>query len=136
MSEIDKLLEKWHTLAPEEEGSFVKDSIEAFNSKTDSEKEKFLNDFQEEAKKACDEAEELIEVITMRDQLDPILPYISLSTIASEYFGKSRNWLYQRINGNLVNGKPAKFTADEKRLFRNAINDIINKLQGVKASLG
>lgn len=27
--------------------------------------------------------------------------------------GKSRQWLYQRLNGNLVNGKPATFTRTE-----------------------
>ena len=133
---IQKLLEKWHTLSPEEEDQFIKDNITVFNAMSDSEKELFLNDFDSEAKKACDEAEELIEVLTMRDQLEPILPYISLSTIAEQYFGKSRQWLYQRINGNIVNGKPAKLTSGEKDVLKNAISDIIQKLQGVKTSLG
>ena len=35
---------------------------------------------------------------------------VSLSYIANQYFNKDKSWLYQRINGTLVNGKPAAFT--------------------------
>ena len=43
-------------------------------------------------------------------ELGDIANAISLSYIAKAYFGKSKNWLYQRLNGNKVNGKPAQFT--------------------------
>lgn len=42
-----------------------------------------------------------------------------MSYIAEHYFGKSRQWLYQRINGNIVNGKPADFTPDELKTFQS-----------------
>ena len=35
---------------------------------------------------------------------------LSLSYIAQKYFGKSRAWLMQKVNGNTVNGKTAAFT--------------------------
>ena len=35
--------------------------------------------------------------------------------------------LYQRLNGNLVNGKPARFTPDELQTFNNALQDISKK---------
>ena len=53
---------------------------------------------------------------------------ISFSYIAKKYFGKSRGWLMQKVNGNIVNGKQASFTADERRQFRAALQDISKQL--------
>ena len=56
---------------------------------------------------------------------------LSLSYIAKNYFNKSRQWLNQRINGSIVNGKPAKFTDDQLRVFNNALHDISKKISSV-----
>jgi hypothetical protein len=56
---------------------------------------------------------------------------IPVSYIAETYFKKSKNWLYQKINGNLINGKPAKFSAEEIQLFNSAIRDIGKKLGSI-----
>lgn len=56
---------------------------------------------------------------------------ISFSYIAKKYFGKSRGWLMQKVNGNIVNGKTASFTASEREQFRNALLDISVKLSAV-----
>ena len=45
-----------------------------------------------------------------------ILPIISLLYIAKTYFGKTKEWLYQRVNGNIAKGKPAKFTDEKSKL--------------------
>lgn len=34
--------------------------------------------------------------------------------VARECFGRSRAWFYQRLNGNVVNGEPARFTEEQK----------------------
>ena len=65
-----------------------------------------------------------IENIVLSEQLSSIAKYISFASIAKEYFGKSRNWLYPRINGNIVNGKPAAFTEEEKLKLKQALKDI------------
>lgn len=72
--------------------------------------------------------------IIVRNQIKDILPVISLSFIAKEYFGKTKEWLYQRINGNLVNGKPAQFTEDEKHTLNFALKDIADKLMKISVS--
>ena len=46
-----------------------------------------------------------INGIIIRRQLEDILQFMSLAYIAKQYFGKSRQWLYQRVNGTIVNGK-------------------------------
>ena len=69
-----------------------------------------------------------IDQILVRQQIEEILPMTSLAYIANTYFNKSRQWLYQRINGNIVNGKQASFTKEEIDILNHALNDIGNRL--------
>jgi hypothetical protein len=39
---------------------------------------------------------------------------LSGAKVATDCFNKSRSWLHQRINNDLVNGKPVEFTQDQK----------------------
>lgn len=70
------------------------------------------------------QSESIIKETNLRLTLDNIFPAISWSYIASNYFKKSRSWLHQRINGSVVNGIPAKFTDDEKKILIKALNDL------------
>lgn len=72
------------------------------------------------------------EVNDTRQRLGDIPEYINLSYVAEHYFGKSRTWLYQRINGNKVNGKTAFFTRTERKQLTDALNDIGKQLLAVK----
>lgn len=67
----------------------------------------------------------------IRRKLGKILNMVSMSYIASHYFGKSRAWLYQRINGNMINGKPAQFTKEELEELDRAIKDVSRQLGSV-----
>ena len=49
---------------------------------------------------------------------------INLAYIAKHYFNCDRAWLYQRINGSLVNGKPAAFTQQELKVLADALREI------------
>lgn len=80
------------------------------------------------------ETNERAKEMIVKDQIKEILPVISLSFIAKEYFGKTKEWLYQRINGNIVNGKPAKFTTEEKATLNLALKDIAEKLMKISVS--
>lgn len=66
--------------------------------------------------------------INIRGMLGELNSALSLSYIAQHYFQKDRSWLAQRINGNIVNGKPSAFTEDELEILKFALNDIKNKL--------
>ena len=61
---------------------------------------------------------------SVKMQIERVSQIISLSYIATKYFSKSRNWLYQKINGCSVNGKPAKFTPEEISTLNFALQDI------------
>ena len=60
---------------------------------------------------------------------------LSLSYIAQKYFGKSRAWLMQKVNGNRVNGRIAAFTDEERRQFREALQDLSKKMSAIAMTL-
>ena len=70
----------------------------------------------------------------VRNRLKSVLPAISLSYIAKTYFNKSRSWLNQRVNGNMVNGTHAKFSQEELATFDFALRDISAKLAEIRVS--
>jgi hypothetical protein len=72
------------------------------------------------------------EVNHVRQQLGGIPETINLSYVAKQYFGKSRAWLYQRMNGNKVNGKTAFFTRAERKKLEEALHDIGKQLLDIK----
>ena len=80
------------------------------------------------------ETHEEVDNYLVRKQMEHILPCISLAYIAETYFKKSRHWLYQRVNGFLVNGKPAKFTAQEIETLNFALRDIGERLMMTRVS--
>lgn len=86
--------------------------------------EEGVNQFIEGLDKALAEGTEMIA----RAKLGDMPEAISFSYIAKKYFGKSRGWLMQKVNGNIVNGKQAAFTEDERKQFRAALQDISKQL--------
>ena len=66
--------------------------------------------------------------VNVRTGMGELCDVLSLSYIAQHYFQKDRSCLAQRINGNIVHGKPSAFTESELEIFKFALNDIKNKL--------
>jgi hypothetical protein len=73
--------------------------------------------------------EERIDDLTSILKMNGIKDIVSISYISKEYFGKTRTWLYQKLNGNTVNGKPARLTSEERLKLKFAFEDIAKKLQ-------
>ena len=91
---------------------------------TAEELEKGVIEFDKGMRKVIEEADEMI----FRAKLGDLPEALSFSYIAKKYFGKSRGWLMQKVNGNMVNGKQAAFTEDERKQFRAALQDISKQL--------
>lgn len=66
--------------------------------------------------------------VLIRERLESILPFISVSALARTYFKRSPQWFYQRLNGGIVNGKPARFNATELKTLSDALFDIGHKI--------
>lgn len=86
--------------------------------------EQGMNQFIDGLDKVLAEGSEMIA----RAKLGDVSEAISFSFIAKKYFGKSRGWLMQKVNGNMVNGKQAAFTEEERKQFRSALKDISRQL--------
>ena len=58
-----------------------------------------------------------------------ILRVLKVAYIADRFFGKSRSWLCHKLNGDMVNGKPSRFTDAERAQLKNALDTIAYELQ-------
>lgn len=93
-----------------------------------------ISDFVSERLQEVDKKIDSIEENAIKLQLQEVAEIVSLSYLAKKYFNKSRSWLYQRLNGNIVNGKPARFTEEELATFNNALQDISKKIGSLSIS--
>ena len=93
--------------------------------------EEGVNQFDDGMRRIIADADEMI----FRAKLGDLPNALSFSYIAQKYFGKSRGWLMQKVNGNKVNGKTAAFTEDERRQFREALQDLSRKMSAVAMTL-
>lgn len=110
----------------------MKQLLETMNPE---ERKAFQKVFIASARQTVIQAKETKEEVELKLSLNGIDTYLSLSKIAQDYFGKSRGWLYQRINGATVNGKPAQFTTEEQQQFSNALLDISNRIKDTALKL-
>jgi len=81
------------------------------------------------------ETDKFIEETNIKMQLLGVANIVSLSYISKEYFQKTRTWLYQKINGNKVNGKEARFTPEEISTFNFALQDISKRIGSTVISI-
>lgn len=86
----------------------------------------------EETKKDIDN---IREALAVKEQLKKELEILPLSYIAENYFGKTRAWLYQRLNGNKIRGKVYTFNEKEIEIFNRALKDISNRIGSLSIKL-
>ena len=75
-----------------------------------------------------------LDKLLIKVQLKEVSKIISISYLAKNYFKKTPQWFYQRLNENLVNSKPAKFTEEEIKTLNFALQDISKKIGSVRVS--
>lgn len=73
--------------------------------------------------------------ISIRRQLAPVLPFLSVSYLSKTYFGKSSSWFYQRLNGNIVNGKAASFTPEDLNTLSLALTELGDIMKDTSQSI-
>lgn len=88
-----------------------------------------------EADRRLDNVEQSVAAYTLHERMGSLTEVINIAYIARNYFGKTRQWLYQRLKGQTVNGKPASFTPDEEATFICALNDIGLKISSFTHSV-
>jgi len=78
--------------------------------------------------KASKETVKEIDELILKEKLKDVLPALSISYFAKTYFKKTPQWFYQRLNGNAVNGKSAKFTQEELKTLSFALTDVSKRI--------
>lgn len=95
------------------------------NAEVKEEYNRFMNEGLAEVKSGVDK---------LREQIDSRYDLLPISYIAQHYFGKSKAWLYQRLNGNKVRGKVYTLNDEQKNIFNSAVKDIARQIGSVQLS--
>lgn len=64
-----------------------------------------------------------------------ILLSVKWAHISTHYFGKSRSWFSQKLNGYDGNNNASDFTEDEKELLRNSLYDLSERIRKCAAKI-
>lgn len=127
--ELEQMKTKFMTLSSGEEEERFREEMEEFVASKSPEDRKILAEvFVNGATEACNRAESVYDD-TLRSYLDGIYESISWSYVARQYFGKSRSWLCQRLNGLKIRNKEVQFTESEKKILLNALLDLSNNIK-------
>ena len=119
-----RLKDEWKAAKDEETRKQVNELIQALYDEAPEEFERiFYEGFMETV--------ERVRTYRVQDALEPIAPMINMGYVTEHYFHRSRGWFSQRINGAIVNGKPATFTKEEIDILADALRDISKKLEDV-----
>jgi predicted phage tail protein len=125
-AELQAEFEEYRNLKTDEERlAFQQKRQQKFNEKPEAEKTAYIESSKAGLNSAVKSAEVLIETVNLGEISD----MISVAYIARNYFGKTRQWLYQRLKGYTVNGKPARFTEEEKLRLQEALQDISSHIR-------
>lgn len=57
-----------------------------------------------------------------------ILDVLNCAAISERFFNRSRAWFIQRLNNNIVNGKPVSFTPEELLRLRTALKILASEI--------
>lgn len=66
---------------------------------------------------------------SVKNALSDILLSVKWAHISTHYFGKSRSWFSQRLNGYDGNNSETDFTEKEKETLKYALNDLADRIR-------
>ena len=67
--------------------------------------------------------------LNLRLTLKSVFEMLNTSFICREFFGKSKAWLYQRLNGNIVGGKRQYLSEEETATLKKAFYEIADRIK-------
>lgn len=129
-----ELKELWKQSAEADRATIDKQITELLDSMADQEAGQLTAGIQNDFDNIQKEVADIKEQLTIRERLEPVLPYLSVSNLAKHYFGKSSSWFYQRLNGNLIHGKVCRFTKEELVTLEVALKDIGQRIATLQLS--
>ena len=127
-----ELKEQWKKASETERAEIDKEISSLLESMSESETSELEKNVSEDFKRMHEDAADIERTITIRKKLEPILPLINVAGFTRHYFGKSSSWFYQRMNGNIVHGKPMSFTDEELKQLQDAFQDLAQKFLSLR----
>ena len=64
-----------------------------------------------------------------------VFTFVNCAYIARRFFNRTRAWMIQRLNNNIVNGKPVSFTDAELRMLRAALLTLCKEIKNYSTNL-
>lgn len=125
-TDIEKLKERFVNANSEAEIEAIDKEMSAL---ADKDIDKFAEGMMECIKDTNKEADEVL----LREKLESVLPFISVSALSKTYFKRSPQWFYRRLNGSTVNGKTTRFNKTELQTLSQALVDIGKKISQAAA---
>ena len=135
MNKVNRFFElkkQWKQSAEADRSSIDRQITELMDSMTGQEVEQLAVGVQNDFDNVHQEIAEIKEQLTIRERLEPVLPYLSVSKLSKDYFNKSSSWFYQRLNGNKIHGKVCRFTDKELETLDMALKDISQRLSSLQ----
>lgn len=127
-----ELKELWKQSVEADRSAIDRQITELMDSMTDQEVELLAVGVQNDFGNIHQEVAYIKEQLTIRERLEPVLPYLSVSKLAKDYFNKSSSWFYQRLNGNKIHGKVCRFTDKELEILDLALKDISQRISSLR----
>lgn len=127
-----ELKELWKQSAEADRPAIDQQISELMDSMTDKEVEQLTVGVQNDFDNIHQEVADIKEQLTIRERLEPVLPYLSVSKLSKDYFNRSSSWFYQRLNGNKIHGKVCRFTEQELATLDMALKDISQRLSALQ----
>ena len=72
---------------------------------------------------------ETMQKATMQQKMWDIIVDIKWASISTKYFGKSRSWLSQKMNGKDGNGSDVEFSNTEKETLKEGLYDLAARIK-------
>ena len=135
MKRFFELKELWKQSSEAKRAGIDRELTELMDSMNETELEALTIGVEHDFERIHREAGDIQRTLTIRQQMEPILPYISVSSLAKDYLGKSTSWFYQRLNGNIIHGKTASFTEKEIQTLNDALKEIGAKLMNMTITI-
>jgi hypothetical protein len=128
--DIKKVISEYHDASESKKAEIRERLKNDFSLLSDNEKKEVQRTFLESQDTVIREGKEAIGELKLYAELERVSKFVSMSYIARNFFGKSRQWLNNRIKGNRVNGKSAAFTSNELKQFAEALNQLGEEIKG------
>ena len=122
--DIKKIISNYHNASESKKAEIREKLKNDFSLLTENEKKEVQRIFLESQEAVIQEGKEALGELKLKVELERVSEFVSMSYIAKNFFGKSRQWLNNRIKGNKVNGKSAVFTSNELNQFTAALNQL------------